>query len=133
MVALYEDDGVGGATRKIIGAAITVHRHLGPGLYESAYELCFVEELKAGGLHVRRQVPVPLEYRTLYIPKAYRLDLLVNDEVVVEIKVVRKLTQIHVAQVLTYLRLMELRVGLLFNFNVEALVAGGLKRVLREH
>ena len=108
-----------------------MHRHLGPGLLESSYEACLAEELRLAGLTVRRQVEVPLEYRGLRLRCGYRIDMLVEETVIVELKVVAKLAKIHVAQVLTYLRLAELNVGLLFNFNVEALAAGGIKRILR--
>lgn len=128
--ALYDLD-VNQLTGKIIGAAITVHREVGPGLWESTYESCLEEELTIKGLHVQRQVAIPLVYRSLRIPHAYRIDMLVEDRVVVELKVVDKLRKLHVTQVLTYLRLADLRVGLLFNFNIEALAAGGVKRVLR--
>ena len=131
MAKLQQDDGVGGLTGKIIGAAITVHRELGPGLLESAYEACLVEELRVAGLAVERQVPVPLTYRNIELECGYRIDVLVEGRVLVELKVVSALNKVHVAQVLTYLRLRNLSVGLLFNFNVEALATGGIKRVLR--
>lgn len=131
MGELQQDDGVGGLTGKIIGAAITVHRHLGPGLLESAYEACLVEELRVGGITAERQVPVPLTYRNVRLECVYRIDLLVERQVIVELKVAASLAKVHVAQVLTYLRLKDLTVGLLFNFNVEALAAGGIKRVFR--
>lgn len=127
------DDGTKGVTGKIIGAAITVHREFGPGLFESAYEKCLVVELRHVGLRVDTQVAVPLRYRDLHLDNAYRMDMMVEGKVVVELKAVEKLAPVHVTQVLTYLRLSGLQVGLLFNFNVEALVAGGWKRILRDH
>jgi GxxExxY protein len=119
-------------TSKIIGAAITVHRQLGPGLLESAYEACLAAELRHGGLRVARQVPVPLVYRDVRLDVGYRMDLLVEDEVVVELKVVSELAPVHTSQVLSYLRLSGLRAGLLFNFNTDALAAGGIRRILSD-
>jgi GxxExxY protein len=111
-------------------AGETVHRHLGAGLLESTYEHCLMEELKYLGLGVERQVAVPLVYRSLRLEAGYRIDLLVEKEVVVELKAVEKLHPVYTAQLLSYLRLAGLRAGLLFNFNVEVLVRGGLKRIL---
>ena len=105
-------------------------REPGPGLLESAYEACLAAEFRFMGLEVERQVVVPVTYRDIELECGYRMDMLVEREVVVEAKLVAKLIPIHVSQVLTYLRLADLRVGLLFNFNVDALVAGGMKRVL---
>lgn len=127
------DDGTGGLTGKIIGAAITVHRHFGPGLLEKADELCLAAELEHLGLRVRRQVPVPLIFRNIRLECGYRIDLLVEDLVVVEVKAVERLAPVHVAQVMTYLGVTDLHVGLLFNFNVKALAAGGFRRILRKH
>lgn len=124
------DDGTDGLTRKIIGAAITVHRALGPGLFENPYERCVGAELRHIGLSVRRQVPVSLSYRDLHLENAYRMDMVVEDAVVVEVKAADQLAPIHVTQVLTYLRLSGLRVGLIFNFNAEVLADGGIRRVL---
>ena len=124
------DDGTGGLTRRIIGAAIDIHRLYGPGLLEKAYEVVLAAELRHRGLRVRCQVPLPVVHRGVRLDCGYRLDMLVEDTVVVELKVARKLAPVHVSQVLTYLRLSNLRVGLLFNFNVQALAAGGFKRIL---
>ncbi len=124
------DDGTGGVTRNIIGAAMTIHRAFGPGLLEKTYEVCLDAELRHLGLRVRRQVPVPLAYRDVRLDCGYRIDMLVEERVVVELKVVEALAPVHVSQVLTYLRLSNLKVGLLFNFNVTALAAGGIKRIL---
>lgn len=99
--------------------------------WRGAYEDCFAIELRHRGFQVEQQVPLPLVYRGVRVRRAYRLDLLVEDTVVVEIKVAERLAPVHVSQVLTYLRLTDLRVGLLFNFNVKALAAGGFKRILR--
>ncbi len=118
-------------TGKIIGAAITVHRHLGPGLLESTYGACLAAELRHLGLGVERQAVVAIDYRDLRLERAYRIDILVEHTVVVELKVAAALAPIHVRQLLTYLRLADLHVGLLFNFDVEALAAGGIRRVFR--
>jgi GxxExxY protein len=118
-------------TGQIIGGAIDVHRYLGPGLLEHTYEVCLAAALRQRGLHVERQVPVRVRYLDVDLECGYRIDILVNREVVVEVKVVEKLAPVHTSQVLSYLRLADLQVGLLFNFNVEALAAGGWKRVLR--
>ncbi|MGH7482634.1 MAG: GxxExxY protein [Longimicrobiales bacterium] len=115
----------------MIGAAIEVHRYLGPGMLEHTYEVCLDAALRQRGLQVERQVPVRVRYLDVDLDCAYRIDMLVEREVVVELKVVQKLAPVHVSQVLSYLRLADLRVGLLFNFNVDALAAGGWKRVLR--
>ena len=122
-------DRLNATTEKIIGAAIEVHKALGPGLLESAYEACLVLELIDAGLTVERQKPVPLVYKRAVVDCAYRLDLLVNGEVVIEIKAVETLTPIHLAQMLTYLRIMKLPLGLIINFNVKYLPQG-IKRVI---
>jgi GxxExxY protein len=124
------DDGTGGLTRLIIGAGIEVHRRLGPGLLEKTYEVCFAAELRHQGAVVDCQVPVPVVYRDVRLDCGYRIDMLVEKTVVVELKVVRAIAPVHVSQVLTYLRLSDLHVGLLFNFNVQTLAAGGIKRIL---
>lgn len=118
-------------TGEIIGAAIDVHRFLGPGMLESTYEICLDAALRRRGLRVRRQVPVPLRYLDVDIACAYRMDMLVEGQIVVELKVVHELAPVHVSQVLSHLRLANLHVGLLFNFNVEVLKSGGWRRVLR--
>jgi GxxExxY protein len=118
-------------SRRIIGAAIEVHRHLGPGLLESAYESCLVFELKQLGLRVEEQKPLPVIYKDVKLDCGYRLDLVVEDEIVIEIKAVEKLLPIHEAQLLSYLRLANKRVGLLMNFHVSVL-RNGLKRIVNE-
>lgn len=130
MNGFHQDDPINPLTERIIGSAIRVHRALGPGLLESAYEACFAHDLRLDGLRVERQVAVPLVYRELRVERAYRMDLLVEECVVVEIKVVARFGPVDVSQVLTYLRLAHLRVGLLFNFNVDVLARGGIKRIL---
>ena len=112
----------------VIGAAIEVHRVLGPGLLESAYELALERELNLRGLEVMRQVAVPLEYKGLVLGDGFRLDLLVCDAVLVEVKAVEQLQPIHEAQLLTYLRLTDKRLGLLINFN-ERFLKEGVKRI----
>ncbi|HOF18522.1 MAG TPA: GxxExxY protein [Phycisphaerae bacterium] len=117
-------------TGAVIGAAIEVHRQLGPGLLESAYESCLHHELVHRGLKVERQKPLPVLYKTVRLDCGYRLDLVVEDCVIVELKSVERLEPIHKAQVLSYLKLSGCKVGLLINFNVEALVEGVQRVVL---
>lgn len=111
-------------TDAIIGGAIAVHRALGPGLLESAYEACLVFELMDRGLEVWRQLPLPVVYRGVEIDCGYRVDLLVEGSVVVELKAVERLLPLHEAQLLTYLRLSGHHVGLLLNFNVPVMTQG---------
>jgi GxxExxY protein len=118
-------------THAIIGAAIEVHRILGPGLLESAYEQCICQELMLRGISFERQYPLPVEYKGLLLDCGYRLDLLVEKMVVVEIKAVEALLPIHDAQVLTYLRIGGWKVGLLINFNVPVLKQG-VKRLVHK-
>ena len=115
-------------TEKIIGAAIEVHRALGPGLLESAYEECLCREFSLRGLAFQRQVPLPVEYKGIKLDCGYRLDLVVQDEVILELKCVEHVLPVHDAQLLTYLKLTRKRVGLFINFNVAALVKGGIVR-----
>ncbi len=117
-------------TRQIIGAAIEVHRHLGPGLLESVYEACLVHELAERGLVVDRQVELPVRYKNASIDCDYRVDLIINDQVVVELKAVETVHPIHEAQLMTYLRLSGKKVGLLINFNVRLLRDGITRRVM---
>lgn len=116
-------------SHEIVGAAIEVHRLIGPGLLESVYELALCKELWLRGLAVERQISVPVNYKGQSLDCHVRLDLLVERTVVVEVKTVEKVLPIHRAQLLTYLRLRNLWLGLLFNFNVEVL-RDGLRRVL---
>jgi GxxExxY protein len=109
---------------------IEVHRHLGPGLLESAYEECLCHELHLRGLSFERQVDLPVEYKGLKLDCGYKIDLLVQDEVILELKAVEKLMPIHQAQLLTYLKLAHKSVGLLINFNVALLTQGIIRRVL---
>jgi GxxExxY protein len=117
-------------TEQIIGAAIEVHRALGPGLLESAYQHCLAYELSLRGLTVGYEVPLPVIYKGTHVDCGYRLDIVVNDAVILELKSVDKLGPIHEAQLLTYLRLSGKRVGLIINFNVELLKSGITRRVL---
>ncbi len=116
-------------TEKIIGGAIRVHRELGPGLLESAYEACLAYELTDAGLKVERQKTLPVVYRGLRLDEGYRLDLLVEDTVIIELKAVSQLDDIHEAQLLSYLRLAQKPVGLLINFHVSKLT-DGVRRVV---
>ncbi len=118
-------------TKIIIGAAINVHRALGPGLLESAYEACLVYELVSKNLKVERQKGLPIKYKGMQLDCGYRIDLLVEDKIIVEIKAVEKLEPIHEAQLLSYLKLSELEVGLLINFNVKIL-KNGLRRLVKK-
>jgi len=116
-------------SRKIIGAAIEVHKILGPGLLESAYELSLERELQLQGLKVQRQVGLPLVYKDVKCDLGYRLDLLVENTVIVEIKSVEALNDIHMTQLLTYLKLSDRKLGLLINFNV-TLLKDGIRRMV---
>jgi GxxExxY protein len=117
-------------TEAIIGGAIEVHRALGPGLLESAYEECLCHELELRGLGVQRQVAVPLAYKGLVLDSGYRIDMVVDDAVVVELKAVEQLLPADETQLMTYLRLTGKRVGLVINFNVSLLHKGIIRRVL---
>jgi len=113
-----------GLSGTIIGAAIEVHRALGPGLLESSYQRCLVHELRSRGVRCEEQRRVPLVYKGLTLADAYRIDLLVEGRVAVEVKATEALQPIHQSQLLTYLRLLDLRIGLLINFNVQTLIRG---------
>ena len=117
-----------GLTEQIIGSAVEVHRALGPGLLESAYEECLCHELSLRNLSFQRQVPLPVGYKGVKLDCGYRIDLLVQDEIILELKCVERTLPVHEAQLLTYLKLMEKRVGLIINFNVATLVRGGITR-----
>jgi GxxExxY protein len=114
----------GELTGKILKAAIEVHRNLGPGLLESAYEACLAYELLQWGLQVERQKPLPLVYKKIALDCGYRLDLLVEGRVIVELKSVEEITALHEAQIISYLKLSGHKVGLLLNFNVQVLKDG---------
>ncbi len=117
-------------TSNIIAAAIDVHRELGPGLLESAYQASMCHELALRGIPFRSQVELPVEYKGVRLDCGYRIDLVVDNRVLVELKSVERFIAVHEAQLLTYLRLSRLHVGLLINFNVPALRRGILRRVL---
>jgi GxxExxY protein len=117
-------------TEVILGCAIKVQRTLGPGLLESAYEACLAHELERAGLQVQRQAPLGIHYEGLEIPVAFRMDLLVENEIVLELKAVEHLTDFHEAQLLTYLRCASKRLGFLLNFWRWPLKEGGIKRIL---
>jgi GxxExxY protein len=117
-------------SNEIIGAAIAVHRKLGPGLLESTYEVCLAYELAQRGLKVERQKELPVRYGSVRLDCGYRIDLLVEKSVIVELKAVEKLESIHEAQLLSYLKLSGIKIGLLINFNVEVLKYGIKRRVL---
>src|SRR6202044_1323900 len=116
-------------SRRVIGAAIEVHRHLGPGLLESAYEECLCHELHLRGIDFRRQIDLPVEYKGLKLDCGYRLDLVVRDEVVVELKCIERVLRVHEAQLLTYMMLTGKPIGLLIKFNVPVLTKGITRRV----
>jgi GxxExxY protein len=116
-------------SNSIIGAAIEVHRHLGPGLLESAYRQCLAWELQQQKLVVEQEILVPIKYKELEVENGYRIDLLVEHEVVIELKSVDVLLPIHSAQLLTYLKLTGHRLGLLLNFKVDV-VRNGVKRIV---
>lgn len=118
-------------TEAVIGSAIEVHKHLGPGLLESAYEVCLAYEITTRGLKVVRQLQLPVRYKEVHLDCGYRVDLLVENLVVVELKVVERLEPIHDAQVLTYLRLSGCKIGLLLNFNTPIL-RDGIKRLVHK-
>ena len=117
-------------TSPIIGAAIEVHRVLGPGLLESAYEECLCHELYLRGLSFERQVALPVSFKGLQLDCGYKIDLVVEREIVVELKAVEKILPVHEAQLLTYLKLSGKHVGLLINFNVPLLTRGIIRRIL---
>jgi len=117
-------------TGKIIQCAIEVHKALGPGLLESSYKECLFFELQEAGLKVEKEKALPLVYKDVKLDCGYRIDLLVEDQIVVELKSVEALNDVHMAQILTYLKLQKLRYGLLINFNV-ARLKDGLKRVVQ--
>ena len=117
-------------TELIIGAALDVHRELGPGLLEQSYEACLTFELLNRGLSIERQKPLPLIYKNQRLDCGFRIDLLVEEAVVVEIKAIERFERVHVAQPMSYLKFADCRVGLLVNFNVALLARDGLKRVV---
>ena len=118
-------------SERIIGCAIEVHKSLGPGLLESAYQECLFYELQNAGLNVEKQKPLPIIYKEVKLDAGYRLDLIVEGKVIIELKSVEALNEIHIAQLLTYLKLSGCKLGLLMNFNVLRVV-DGLKRLVNK-
>jgi GxxExxY protein len=129
--AAAQADQLNAITEQIIGAAMDVHRVIGPGLLESAYEACLAFELRARGFRVEQQKPLPVVYKQVKLDCGYRLDMVVNDLVIVEIKAVEKLNSVHEAQLLSYLRLLNCRVGLLLNFHC-TMLKHGIRRVVND-
>jgi GxxExxY protein len=119
-------------SEQIIGAAIDVHKVLGPGLLESAYEACLYYELVKRGLRVERQKPLPLIYEDVKLDCAYRMDFVVEESVVVEVKSVAKLDRVHEAQMISYLKISGLHLGLVLNFNVKNLSCDGIMRKVND-
>ena len=117
-------------TEQILGAAIEVHKQLGPGLLESAYEECLCHELHLRGLHFERQISLPVEYKGIKLDCGYRIDVVVEDAVVLELKTVDRILPVHEAQLLTYLTLTGKKVGFIINFNVAMLTQGIVRKVL---
>jgi GxxExxY protein len=115
-------------TEQVIGAAIEVHRELGPGLMESAYEECLCHELHLRGLKFERQMPLPVRYKDVNLDCGYRIDLVVEGPLILELKCLEHILPVHEAQLLTYLKLTGKRVGLILNFNVSVLTRGGIVR-----
>ena len=115
-------------TQKVIGCAIEVHRQLGPGLLESSYENCLIYELQQIGIKAVSQIELPVSYKGMEIDAGYRLDILIPDLLIIELKAIDKLAPIHSAQLITYLKLSGIKTGLLINFNVTKLV-DGIKRI----
>ena len=116
-------------SREIVDTAFQIHTKLGPGLLETVYEVIMAHELKKRGMHVERQMPVPIEYEDLKFEEGFRADLVVNGLVVIELKSVDKLAKVHSKQLLTYLRLIDRKLGLLINFG-ENLIKDGISRVV---
>ena len=116
-------------TQKIIGAAIEVHRSLGPGLLESAYQECLFFELKSIGLKVKKEIALPIIYKEVKLDHGYRIDLLVENKIVIELKTVENFTDVHSAQILTYMKLGDYPLGLLINFHTK-LLKNGIKRFI---
>ena len=128
---MQEKDRLDSITRRIIGAAFEVHRRLGPGLLGSAYEACLAYELRQLAFKIEQQKPLPVVYKDVKLDCGYRLDLVVEDSVIVEVKAIEQLAPIHDAQLLSYLRLSGKTVGLLINFHVRVL-KNGLKRIVND-
>lgn len=115
-------------TQKVIGCAIEVHKQLGPGLLETSYEACLIHELKIQNIYAKSQIDLPINYKGELIETGYRLDILIPNKLIIELKAVDRLAPIHTAQLITYLKLSNIKTGLLINFNVKKLT-DGLKRI----
>ena len=115
--------------KEVVDAAIAIHRELGPGLFESVYELILEYELKSRGLNVQRQVSIPIKYRDLEFDEGFKADMIVEGKVLLELKSLEKMTKVHWKQIVTYLKLSDLKLGYLLNFG-EALMKDGIKRVV---
>lgn len=116
-------------SNRVIGCAIEVHRHLGPGLLESTYEQCLAHELRIANMPFKLQYPLPVEYKGIKLDCGYRIDLLIDNSLIIELKAVEKILPIHQAQLLTYMKLSGISIGLLMNFNVEY-IKNGIKRMV---
>jgi len=114
-------------TGKVIGFAIEVHRNLGPGLLESTYQQCLAHELHINGVNFKKEIPLPVEYKDVRLDCGYRIDMLVENQLIIELKSVKQISDIHTAQILTYMKLAKISTGLLINFNVTRLI-NGIKR-----
>jgi len=114
-------------TGKVIGFAIEVHRTLGPGLLESTYQQCLAHELHINGVNFKKEIPLPVEYKDVRLDCGYRIDMLVENQLIIELKSVKQISDIHTAQILTYMKLAKISTGLLINFNVTRLI-NGIKR-----
>jgi GxxExxY protein len=117
-------------TGQILDASIEVHRHLGPGLLESTYEICLMKEFQLRGIAAKRQVKLPIKYKEYELDQDYRIDILVEDEFILELKSVEFVLPIHQAQIITYLKLADKRIGFLINFN-EVKLINGFKRIIQ--
>ncbi len=124
------DPRIDAVARQVVDAGLKVHKALGPGLLESAYEHCLTHELRSRGLTVARQIPLPITYEGLQLDAGYRLDLMIEDSIIVEVKSVEALTRLHEAQIVTYLKLSKRRLGFLMNFNVPLFKQGVRRLVL---
>jgi GxxExxY protein len=117
-------------SNRVIGYAIEVHRHLGPGLLESVYEQCLSYELQQAGIPFQTQIPLPIEYKQVRLDCAYRIDMLIDNQLILELKAVEALLKVHDAQLLSYMKLAKVHVGILINFNVDLLKKGIRRLVL---
>ena len=133
-----EEDGIevsqelNALTYKVIGLAIEVHRNLGPGLLESAYQACLIYELKKANLKVEKELPLPIQYKEIKLEQGYRIDLLIENKLVIELKTVEEFTTVHYSQILTYLKLGQYPLGLLINFNSKIL-KNNIKRFINSN